>query len=194
MSELCQCNEKPSFSLSRNSCPVVFCRKGVLRNFAKFTCKHLCQSLFFNKMQDLGQQLYLKKRLWHRCFPFEFCQIYNNIILYRTPPVVASAFHVIRYLSPTFDRFYYEKLVLIVCNLKECVISLQRKSTIIEIWQSIGSIYDFLISQKTISLAEIGLTKPFSLIDLSYGAISTKSYMLTVHGTFLIPSVSSFSS
>ena len=35
----------------------VFCKKGVLRNFAKFTgkhlCftgKHLCQSLFFNKV------------------------------------------------------------------------------------------------------------------------------------------------
>ena len=28
-------------------------RKGVLRNFAKFTGKHLCQSLFFNKVADL---------------------------------------------------------------------------------------------------------------------------------------------
>ena len=27
-----------------------FVRKGVLRNFAKFTGKHLCQSLFFNKV------------------------------------------------------------------------------------------------------------------------------------------------
>ena len=25
-------------------------KKGVLRNFAKFTGKHLCQSLFFNKV------------------------------------------------------------------------------------------------------------------------------------------------
>ena len=29
--------------------PEVFCKKGVLRNLAKFTGKHLCQSLFFNK-------------------------------------------------------------------------------------------------------------------------------------------------
>ena len=28
----------------------VFCKKGVLKNFAKFTGKHLCQSLFFNKV------------------------------------------------------------------------------------------------------------------------------------------------
>ena len=30
----------------------MFCKKGVLRNFAKFTGKHLCQSLFFNKVAD----------------------------------------------------------------------------------------------------------------------------------------------
>ena len=29
----------------------VFYKKGVLRNSAKFTEKHLCQSLFFNKFQ-----------------------------------------------------------------------------------------------------------------------------------------------
>ena len=33
-------------------------KKGVLRNFTKFTGKHLCQSLFFNKVAGLGLQLY----------------------------------------------------------------------------------------------------------------------------------------
>ena len=33
--------------LSRSSRPEVFCKKGVLRNFAKFTGKHRCQSLLF---------------------------------------------------------------------------------------------------------------------------------------------------
>ena len=31
----------------RSSRPEVFCEKGVLRNFAKFTGQHLCQSLFY---------------------------------------------------------------------------------------------------------------------------------------------------
>ena len=31
----------------------VFCKKGVLRNFTKFTGKHLCQCLFFNKVAGL---------------------------------------------------------------------------------------------------------------------------------------------
>ena len=32
--------------------------KGVLRNFEKFTEKHLCQSLFFNKVVGPGVRLY----------------------------------------------------------------------------------------------------------------------------------------
>ena len=39
--------------LSRSSRPDVFCKKGVLRNIAKLTGKHLCQSLFFNKVAGL---------------------------------------------------------------------------------------------------------------------------------------------
>ena len=38
------------FKTYRNSRPEVFCKKGVLRNFTKFTEKHLCQSLFFYKV------------------------------------------------------------------------------------------------------------------------------------------------
>ena len=36
----------------------VFCKKAVLRNAAKFTGKRQRQSLFFNKVAGLGQQLY----------------------------------------------------------------------------------------------------------------------------------------
>ena len=41
--------------------------KGVLKNFAKFIGKHLCQSLFFNKIAGLSLRpaTLLKKRLWH---------------------------------------------------------------------------------------------------------------------------------
>ena len=46
----------------RSSRPEVFCKKGVLSNFAKFTGKHLCQSLYFNKVASL------------RCFPVNFAK------------------------------------------------------------------------------------------------------------------------
>ena len=60
------------FSISRNSRPEVFCKNDVLRNSEKVTGKHLCQSLFFNKVADLRSTTLLKKRLWHRCFPVNF--------------------------------------------------------------------------------------------------------------------------
>ena len=46
-------------------------KKSVLRNFAKFTRKHLCHSLFFNKVRPAPL---LKKRLWHRCFLVNFAK------------------------------------------------------------------------------------------------------------------------
>ena len=49
--------------------------KSVLRDFAKFSEKHLCQSLFLNKIAGLRPATLLKKRLWHRCFPVNFCEI-----------------------------------------------------------------------------------------------------------------------
>ena len=55
----------------RSSRPEVFCKKYVLKNFAKFTAKHLCQSLFFSKVAGKPATL-LKKRLWHSCFPVNF--------------------------------------------------------------------------------------------------------------------------
>ena len=51
------------WTVARSSRPEVFCKKIVLRNFAKFTGKHLCQSLFFNKVADLRPATLFKKRL-----------------------------------------------------------------------------------------------------------------------------------
>ena len=34
-----------------------FCKTGILRNFAKFTGKHLCQSSFINKVAGLAKFL-----------------------------------------------------------------------------------------------------------------------------------------
>ena len=49
-----------------SSRPEVFRKKGVLRNFAKLTGKHLCQSLFFKKVIGrLRPATLLEKRLTH---------------------------------------------------------------------------------------------------------------------------------
>ena len=59
-------------------------RKGVLRNFAKFTGKRLCQRLFFNNVADLNPATLFKKRLWHRCFTVNFAKFLRTPLLYNT--------------------------------------------------------------------------------------------------------------
>ena len=56
-------------------------RKGVLRNFAKFTRKHLCQSLYFNKVATLRPEAYnfIKIETLAQGFSCEFCEISKNI-------------------------------------------------------------------------------------------------------------------
>ena len=76
---------KELMMINRSSRPKVFCEKGVLRNFVKFTGKYLCQSLFFNKAS--GLQLYLNE-FQAQVFSCEFCEISKNT--YRTPPVAPS--------------------------------------------------------------------------------------------------------
>ena len=80
-----------SVSQFRSSRPEVLCKKGVLRNFTKFTGKHLCQSLIFNKVSGLRPATLLKKETLAPVFFCEFWEISKNTFLHRTPPVAASA-------------------------------------------------------------------------------------------------------
>ena len=71
---------------SQRSCSML---KGVLRNFTKFTGKHPCQSLFFNKV--VGPATLLKSRLCHRC---QFYEISKNIFFTERLWMTASkAYH-----------------------------------------------------------------------------------------------------
>ena len=63
------CIWKADYSNVRRSHPDMFCKKGILKNFAKFTGKHMPES-FFNKTTAVS--LLLKNRIWRRCFPVNF--------------------------------------------------------------------------------------------------------------------------
>ena len=57
----CLCFRVPVVLKVQKQPPEVFCKSGVPRNFAIFTRKHLCWSLFLIKFSRSGLQLYLKK-------------------------------------------------------------------------------------------------------------------------------------
>ena len=58
----------------------MFCKNVALKNFAKFTEKHLYQSLSFIKVAGL-------------CFPVNFAKVLKNTF-YKTPPMAASEYYV----------------------------------------------------------------------------------------------------
>ena len=59
-------------SHTRSSRPEVFCKKGVLKSFAKFTGKHLCQGLFFNKVASAACNFIKKETLAQVYFALNF--------------------------------------------------------------------------------------------------------------------------
>ena len=86
---------------SRSSHPEVFCIKGVLRNFAKFTGKHLCQSLFFSKVAGLRPTKacnFIKKETLAQVFSCEFCETSKNIFFTEHLWATASVFSLVLFI------------------------------------------------------------------------------------------------
>lgn len=65
------------FRSSQRRCSI---GKGAFRNFVKLIEKHLYQTLFFP-----GACIFIKKRLWHWCFPVNFKKLLRRPFLRNTP-------------------------------------------------------------------------------------------------------------
>ena len=72
-----KCRSSRSQMFFRSSRPKDFCKKAALRDFAKFTGKHLCQSLLIHKVAGQGRQHYLKRDPGTDV-SYEFCEIWKN--------------------------------------------------------------------------------------------------------------------
>ena len=99
------------------------------RNFTKFTGKHLCQSLFFNKVACLKPATVLKKRLWHRRFPVNFPKFLKRLFLHRTH--LEAAFELLK-----SSLSFLAKFLAVLCS-SYCavyVISLHKKTIVLEIF------------------------------------------------------------
>ena len=111
----------------RSSRSEVFCKKGVLKNFGKFTAKYQCQSLFLVKLQARGLQLYFIKKETPTVFPCEFCEISKN-----------TSGGCFCNLSKYFDKLYgniFHKMQIQMSNLIQVPASLLL-AAISEFWFS----------------------------------------------------------
>ena len=70
----------------------VFCQKGVLKNFPKFTGKHLCPDLFFIKVAGSAGN-FIKKETLAQVFSCKFYEISKKTFFYWTPRVAVSEWH-----------------------------------------------------------------------------------------------------
>ena len=105
----------PFSIISRSSRPEVFCKKGVLRNVTKFTGKHLCQSLFFNKVAGLDLPSCLHVCIVFRAYmlTFQRCLIAYNTRSHAKVPCVltCSSANVSCNLQRTVvftDKFFFD--------------------------------------------------------------------------------------
>ena len=86
----------------------VFCKKGALKNFTKFTGKHLYLSFSFNKVACLSLAT-IEETLAQVIF-FWFCKIYKNIFLTEHLWTTAFEYHIL----------FLFKALIITSRLCEC--------------------------------------------------------------------------
>ena len=95
-------------------------KQGVPENFAKFTGKYLCQSLFFNKVAGVMTATLFKNRLWHRRFPVNFAKFLRTPFLQNT-----SGRQLLEYGKQLFNQTYrWLLLYLSMTSSERC----QRKA------------------------------------------------------------------
>ena len=96
-----------NFRSSHQRCSI---KKGVPRNFTKFTGRHLCQGLI--KLLASRRATLFKKRLWHRCFPVNFVKFLRRSFLQnisrrlfpelKNPFIILQMFKPLRFLDVVF--------------------------------------------------------------------------------------------
>ena len=80
-------------------------KKGALKNFAKFTGKHLCQSLFLNSCRT-RLRAFIKKILWHSCFLVNFAKFLSTTFSQNTSGWLLLA---VKDIFDIHHVFFFEK-------------------------------------------------------------------------------------
>ena len=90
-------------------------RKCVLRNFAKFIGKHLCQSLYFNKVAAFFNKAcnFIKIETLTQVFSYEFCEIFKNTVIMEHVWATASVMFLKGFLFLWYPGILYKTQFLL---------------------------------------------------------------------------------
>ena len=104
----------------RSSRSQIFCKVGVLIDFAKFTGKHLYQSLFFNHLE--ASRLQIVKKIIKKETSYGLCGVFTNTF-YRVHPLVhplqstasvsANLYFLLSHISHISHIYIYIKYIYI---------------------------------------------------------------------------------
>ena len=105
--------------VNRSSRPEVFWQKAVPGSFAKFTGKHLCHSLFLNKVEAYN---FIKKETLAQVFFCEFYEIYKNTLFLQNSSVTKQSANAAKHKygeeNWSFeDRTDAKKLIILINSL-----------------------------------------------------------------------------
>ena len=105
------------FRSSHQRCSI---RKGIPENFTKFTGKHLCQSLFFNKVAGLRPVTLLNKKTLAQVLFCEFCEFLRTPILQNTSRrlLLDVTLNLVYFLSCNCNRICYSTFESFTCLLQ----------------------------------------------------------------------------
>ena len=101
-----------------------------MKNFAKFTGKHPCQSLFFNKVTGLRPATLFKKSLWHRCFPVNFAKFL------RVPFLQNTSGRLLLNLVTRWGKIV--DVVLVIVTTLNGILNSQKKEVMLKFWIGIN--------------------------------------------------------
>ena len=94
-----------------NSRSQMFSKTGVLKNFAIFTGKNLCWSLFLIKFQDWRPAFLFKKRLQRRCSSVNIVKFLRTVFYWRPVHYTTINFYLM------VDNWYF-RVIFYYCKIR----------------------------------------------------------------------------
>ena len=125
----------------RKNLPRVIHKKVILKNFAKFTIKHLCQCICAIKLLAYSKQIYLKKRHYHRLLS----QVFKRAFYWNNSTKIRLSFTAFSYFMK-FQSIYIKNfrepsslIFLYICSATQ--VTWAMKCSKMKSWKSTNNRY-----------------------------------------------------